>query len=47
MEFPKPSTPEHEKIVVCDHCYRNVKTWEVLKASWEAEEVRLQIVRQP
>lgn len=37
MEFPKPGTPESEKIIVCEKCYRIIKVWMLLCINWEAE----------
>jgi len=37
MEFPKPGTPESEKIIVCEKCYRIVKIWMLISLNWEAE----------
>ena len=37
MEFPRPGTPESEKIIVCEKCYHIVKIWMLLCLNWEAE----------
>ncbi len=37
MEFPKPGTPEYEKIIVCEKCFHIVRVWLLLSLNWQAE----------
>lgn len=48
LEFPKDSGtnyPFKGNITVCGPCYKPIKTWLFLKADWDAEELKIPILR--
>lgn len=44
LEFPKPGTPESEKVILCEQCYRPTRTWQLICLEREAEQCRRRII---